>query len=93
LCQSQEVAVLYRCETWSVTLREEPRLRILENRAPRKIHGSRREEVTEELHDADYSPGEFNVIHTVHLLTFNILNQQNVPIEIQQNTNQKIHFI
>ena len=76
-------AVLCGCETWSITLREEHKLRILENRALRKIHGSRREEVTEELHDADYSPGEFCVIYTVHLLTFRILNQQNVPIEIQ----------
>jgi len=68
-------AVLHGCETWSFTLREEQRLRILEIRVPRKIHRSRREEVTEELHDADYSPGEFYVIHTVLLLTSHILNQ------------------
>jgi hypothetical protein len=35
--------VPYGCETWSVTLREEHRLRIFEIRAPRKISGSERE--------------------------------------------------
>jgi len=29
--------VLYGCETWSFTLREECRLRMFENRMPRKI--------------------------------------------------------
>jgi hypothetical protein len=68
-------AVLCGCETWSITLREEHRLRILENRAPTKIPGSRRNVVTDGLHDADYFPGELYVIHSVHLLTFRILNQ------------------
>jgi len=45
-------AILCGCETWSITLREEHRLRILENREPRKIHRSKRQKVTEELHDA-----------------------------------------
>ena len=35
--------VLYGCETWSVTLREERRLRVL-----RRIFGPKREEVTGE---------------------------------------------
>jgi len=38
------MVVLYGCETWSPTLREEHRLRIFENRVLRKIFGSRREE-------------------------------------------------
>jgi len=38
--------VVYGCETWSVTLREEHRLRVFENRALRKIYGLEREEVT-----------------------------------------------
>ena len=63
-------AVLCGCETSSITLREEHRLRILENRALRKIHTSRKGEVTEELHDADYSPGEFYVIHTVRASSY-----------------------
>jgi hypothetical protein len=33
--------VLYGCETWSVTLREEQRLRVFENRVLRRIFGPR----------------------------------------------------
>jgi len=40
--------VLYRCETWSLTLREERRLRVFENRVLREIFGSKWEEVTRE---------------------------------------------
>jgi len=40
-------AVLYGCETWSLTLREERRLRVFENKVLR-IFGSRRDEVTGE---------------------------------------------
>jgi hypothetical protein len=36
--------VLYGCETWSLILREEHRLRVLENRVLRKIFGPKREE-------------------------------------------------
>jgi hypothetical protein len=32
--------VLYGCETWSLTLREERRLRVFENRVLRRIFGS-----------------------------------------------------
>jgi hypothetical protein len=38
--------VLYGCETWSLTLREEHRLRVLENRVLRRIFGPKRDEVT-----------------------------------------------
>jgi hypothetical protein len=38
--------VLYKCETWSVTLREEHRLRVFENRVLRRIFGPKRDEVT-----------------------------------------------
>jgi hypothetical protein len=38
--------VLYGCETWSLTLREEHRLRVFENRVLRRIFGSKRDEVT-----------------------------------------------
>jgi len=37
--------VLYRCETWSVTSREEHRLRVFENGALRKVFGSKGEEI------------------------------------------------
>jgi hypothetical protein len=39
---------LYECETWSVTLREEHRLRVFEIRVLRRIFGPKRDEVTEE---------------------------------------------
>jgi hypothetical protein len=37
--------VLYGCETWSVTLREEHRLMVFENRVLRGIFGPKRDEV------------------------------------------------
>jgi len=40
--------VLYGCETWSLTLREECRLRMLENRVLRRVFGPKRDEVTGE---------------------------------------------
>jgi hypothetical protein len=40
--------VLFGCETWSLTLREEHRLRELENRVLRRIFGPKRDEVTGE---------------------------------------------
>jgi hypothetical protein len=51
--------VLYGCETWSLTLREEHRLRVCENRVLRRIFSPKRDEVTgewrklhnEELHN------------------------------------------
>ena len=36
--------LLCGCETWSLTLREESRLRVFENRIPRRIFGLRRDE-------------------------------------------------
>ena len=38
--------VLYGCETWSLTLREERRLRAFENRVLRRVFGPKRGEVT-----------------------------------------------
>jgi hypothetical protein len=40
--------VLYGCETWSLTLREEHRLRVFENRVLRRIFGPKRDVVTGE---------------------------------------------
>jgi hypothetical protein len=62
--------VLYECETWSPTLREEHRLRVFENRVLRRIFGSKRDEVTEgwrklhneELHNLYSSP---SIIRTI----------------------------
>ena len=39
---------LYGCETWSLTLREELRLRVFKNRVLRRIFGPKRDEVTGE---------------------------------------------
>jgi hypothetical protein len=38
--------VLYGCETWLLTLREEVRLRLFENRVLRRVFGRKRDEVT-----------------------------------------------
>ena len=62
--------VLYGCETWSLTLREVRRLRVLENRCLRRIFGTKRDEVTgewrklhnEELNDMHSSPNVLRVI-------------------------------
>jgi hypothetical protein len=40
--------VLYGCETWSLTLKVERRLRVFENRVLRRIFGPKRDEVTGE---------------------------------------------
>jgi hypothetical protein len=45
--------VLYGCETWSLTLREERRLRVFENRVMRRIFGHKRDEVTGEWRKLD----------------------------------------
>ena len=38
--------VLYGCETWSLTMREERRLRVSKNRMLRRVFGPKRDEVT-----------------------------------------------
>ncbi|KAJ4432636.1 hypothetical protein ANN_21259 [Periplaneta americana] len=48
--------VLYGCETWTLTLKDEQRLRFFENKVLRKILGAKRDEVTGEwrkLHNAE----------------------------------------
>ena len=48
--------VLYGCETWSLTLREEPRLRVFENKVLRRIFWTKRDDITGEwrkLHNAE----------------------------------------
>jgi hypothetical protein len=62
--------VLYGCETWSLTLREEYRLRVFKNRVLRRISGPKRDEVTgnwrklhsEELRNLYYSPNIIRMI-------------------------------
>jgi len=48
--------VLYGCETWSLILKEERRLRVFENRVLRRVFGPKRDEITGEwrkLHNED----------------------------------------
>ena len=62
--------VFYGCETWSLTSKEERRLRVFENRVLRRIFGPKRDEVTgewrklhsEELNDFYSSPNIVRVI-------------------------------
>ena len=49
--------VLYGCETWSLTLREERKLRVFKNIVLRRIFGPRRDEVT----------GEWRILHNEEL--------------------------
>jgi hypothetical protein len=57
--------VLYGCETWLLTLREEHRLRVFENRVLRRIFGPKRYEVT----------GEWRKLHNEEL---HILYSENI---------------
>jgi len=62
--------VLYGCEKWSLTLREERKLRVFENMVLRRIFGPRSDEITgewrrmhnEELNDLYPSPNVVRVI-------------------------------
>ena len=62
--------VLYGCETWSLTLREERRLMVFENRVLRRIFGTNRDQVrgewrklhNDQFNDLNFSPNIFWVI-------------------------------
>jgi hypothetical protein len=70
LLKNVKILVLYGCETWSLTLRKEHRLRMFENRVLRTIFGPKRDEVTggwrklhkEELRDLCSSPSIIRMI-------------------------------
>jgi len=57
--------VLKGCETWSLTLREEHRLRVFENRLLRKIFGPRRDEVTGEWRKLNILHSPPNIIRVI----------------------------
>jgi hypothetical protein len=62
--------VLYGCETWSLALSEEHRLRVFQNRVLRRIFGTKRDEVigswrklhNKELHNLYSSPNIIRMI-------------------------------
>jgi hypothetical protein len=64
------LVVLYGCETWSLTLREERSLRVFENRVRKRIFGHKRDKVTgewrrlnnEELNYLYCSPNSVRVV-------------------------------
>jgi hypothetical protein len=66
------IMALYGCETWSLTLREEHRLSVFENRVLRRIFGPKRGEVrggwrklhNEELHSLYSSPSIIRIINS-----------------------------
>jgi len=57
VCKYFFPVVLYGYETWSLTLREERRLRSFENRVLRRVFGPKRDEVT----------GEWRILHNEEL--------------------------
>ena len=56
--------VLYGCETWSLTLRDERRLRVFENRVLKRVFGPKRDEVT----------GKWRKLHNEELSDLYLLN-------------------
>jgi hypothetical protein len=64
--------VLYGCETWSLTIRQEHGLKVFEKRVLRRIFGPKRDEVTEgwrnlhneELHNLYSSPSIITMIRS-----------------------------
>jgi hypothetical protein len=58
--------VLYGCETWSLTLREEHRLRVFENRILRRIFGLKQDEVTGEYRKLHNEKSQFLLIPRYH---------------------------
>jgi hypothetical protein len=67
--------VLYGCETWSLTLREEHRLRVFENRVLGRIFAPKRDEVmggwrklhNEKLHNLYSSPSIIRMIKSMRM--------------------------
>jgi hypothetical protein len=60
--------ILYGCETWSLTLCEERKLRVFGNRVLRKIFGPKRDEVT----------GEWRRLHSVQL--YDLYSSQTIRV-------------
>jgi hypothetical protein len=67
--------VLYGCETWSLTLREEHRLRVFENRVLRRIFGPKTDEIigdwrklrNKEFHNLYSSPDMIRMLKSIRM--------------------------
>ena len=59
---------LYECETCLLTLREEHRLRVFDNRLLRKIFGPKRDEVTGEWRRLYDELNELNDLYSPHII-------------------------
>jgi hypothetical protein len=57
--------VLYGCATWSLTLREEQRLKVFENRVLRRIFRPKRDEVTR-VNESSGSIKRWEVLKRLH---------------------------
>jgi hypothetical protein len=68
--------VLYGCETWSLSVREEHKLRVFENRVLRRIFGPKRDRVkgvwrklhNEDLHNLYSSPSIIRIIKSRRMM-------------------------
>jgi hypothetical protein len=67
--------VLYGCETWSLTLREEHRLKVFENRELRRIFGPKKDEVT----------GEWRKLHNLELSYFVLFTRYCKSGQVKEN--------
>jgi hypothetical protein len=70
--------IVYWCETWSLTLREQHRLRVFENRMVMRIFGSKRDEVT----------GEWRKLHNEELRDLYFL-----PITIRTMKSRRMRWV
>jgi hypothetical protein len=72
--------VLYGCETWSLTVREEHKLKVFENRVLRRIFGPKRDGVTggwrklhnEELHNLYFSPSIIRIMKSIRMRSVHV---------------------
>jgi hypothetical protein len=69
--------VLYGCENWSLTLREEHRLRVFQNRVLRGIFGPKRDEVT----------GEWRKLHSGEL--HNLYSSPDIMILLDRSNQEE----
>ena len=79
--------VLCGCETWSLTLREERRLRVFDNSVLRRIFGPERDEITEwrKLHNEELSD-----LYSSHHIVWMITSRRIMWVERVARMGEKI---